>query len=386
MVKVVEIINNIRNDPSSLLDLNFREFESIIAELLASFGWEVSLTPPTRDGGYDILGVSTDASGMQTSWVIECKRYSSNYKVGVEVLRSLLGVKTHFGIPNAIIVTTSEFTKDAKILSQSRSDLQIVDKEKVWKWITGYSLQKDSPSYTSSNSFSSCFISYSSKDEAFVQKLAAYLKQNGIKVWYAAEDMKPGEKIYNQIKSAISSFDRLLVVLSENSMESDWVKTELVNALDKQRTENRQVLFPISLTTFEKLKKWELIDANTGVDIARELRSYFIPDFSQWQDELTFQTVITKIINALKKDELEKSSTQISKLIQQFRGALYPGDKQKLAREIGEFKERAISAIPVLQKALKNPSGQVRDAAAWALGEIGTDEALKILADYENRV
>jgi restriction system protein len=46
----------------------------LIAELLASYGWTVDLTKQTRDGGYDIFALRKDALGVQSSWLIECKR------------------------------------------------------------------------------------------------------------------------------------------------------------------------------------------------------------------------------------------------------------------------------------------------------------------------
>jgi len=38
----------------------------------------------------------------------------------------------------------------------------------------------------------SCFISYSSKDKAFVKRLYADLQNNNVRCWYAPEDLKWG--------------------------------------------------------------------------------------------------------------------------------------------------------------------------------------------------
>ena len=65
------------------------------------------------------------------------------------------------------------------------------------------------------------------------------LRNDGVPVWYAPEDIMPGEKIYDQVKKAIATFDRLLVVLSSASMNSEWVKTELANAVARGRREGR---------------------------------------------------------------------------------------------------------------------------------------------------
>jgi hypothetical protein len=48
---------------------------------------------------------------------------------------------------------------------------------------------------------------------------------------------------------------------------------------EEQQQQKRQMLFPISLVPFEQIKGWKLFDADTGIDSAREIREYFIPDF-----------------------------------------------------------------------------------------------------------
>lgn len=53
-----DLIELLRAGVSRLDDLAPRDLEEVVAELLASMGWEVSLTAPSRDGGVDILGIS----------------------------------------------------------------------------------------------------------------------------------------------------------------------------------------------------------------------------------------------------------------------------------------------------------------------------------------
>ncbi|MGA7314554.1 MAG: toll/interleukin-1 receptor domain-containing protein [Silvibacterium sp.] len=89
-----------------------------------------------------------------------------------------------------------------------------------------------------------------------------------------------GRKIHEQLDEAIRVYDRILLILSEDSMESGWVKTEIAHARQKEANEQRQVLFPISLVSFSRIQQWKLPDADTGTDSAREIREYFIPDFS----------------------------------------------------------------------------------------------------------
>ncbi len=292
-------------NPETFQELDPALFEAIVAELLAGFGWEVSLTPPARDGGYDILGLSTDSSGLQTSWLVECKRYRTGHKVGVEIARQLLGVKTHIGVPNALLVTSSSFTAGVREISSARHDLHLVDRATMLKWIQEYSPPSGAlHSHTTERSFSSCFVSHSSSDSGFAQKFTARLRIEKVPVWYAPEDILPGEKIYDQVKKAIASFDRLLVVLSSESMKSNWVQTELASALAREHREGKRVLFPVSLAPIDVIRKWECIDPDSGIDIARELRSYHIPDFSNWSNPEQFERQIAKVIRGLRVDTL----------------------------------------------------------------------------------
>jgi hypothetical protein len=47
------------------------------------------------------------------------------------------------------------------------------------------------------------------------------------------------------------------------------------------------------------IKAWECVDADSGTDLAREIRSYYIPDFSNWADADEFEIQLAKVIKAL---------------------------------------------------------------------------------------
>ena len=61
------------------------------------------------------------------------------------------------------------------------------------------------------------------------------------------------------------------------------VLTELRKAREVEKKEKRRKLFPIRLTDFETLRDWTCFDADTGKDLAVEVREYFIPDFPEWK-------------------------------------------------------------------------------------------------------
>jgi hypothetical protein len=99
--------------------------------------------------------------------------------------------------------------------------------------------------------FYSVFISYSTSDQRFASRLYDDLRQAGVRCWFAPHDIRGGEKIHAQIDQAIRIYDRLLLILSDASMNSEWVKTEIANARQREIREKRQMLFPISLVPFE---------------------------------------------------------------------------------------------------------------------------------------
>jgi hypothetical protein len=151
--------------------------------------------------------------------------------------------------------------------------------------------------------FYSCFISYSTRDEEFARRLYSRMRDEKLRVWFAPEDVKGGEKLYEQIERAIQIHDRLLIVLSESSLRSKWVMTEIRRARKVELRENRRKLFPIRLVDYETLQAWECFDADTGEDLASEVRQYFIPDFSNWKEHDAFEKAFERLLRDLRDEE-----------------------------------------------------------------------------------
>jgi hypothetical protein len=155
--------------------------------------------------------------------------------------------------------------------------------------------------------FYSCFISYSGKDQLFAERLYADLQARGVRCWFAPHDVQGGKKLHEQIDDAIRVHERLLLILSPDSINSEWVKTEIAKARKREVVEKRRMLFPVLLKiSYEELKQWECFDADTGKDSAREIREYYIPDFSQWERPEEFKEEFEKLVRDLKKAEEPK--------------------------------------------------------------------------------
>ena len=150
----------------------------------------------------------------------------------------------------------------------------------------------------------SCFISHSTKDDEFARRLHSRMRESNMRVWFAPEDLQGGKKLHEQLFEAIQMNDRLLLVLSVESIQSKWVEREIRKARKVERAEKRRKLFPIRLVDMKTLRAWECLDSDIGEDLAEEVRKYHIPDFSNWKDHDAFESAFAR----LKKDlEAENS-------------------------------------------------------------------------------
>jgi len=91
----------------------------------------------------------------------------------------------------------------------------------------------------------SCFISYSAEDQDFADRVRADLQTQGVRCWFAPYDMPIGGKILDEIDAAIKLRDKVLLIISEDSVKSNWVESEVTKALEEERKRQKTVLFPI---------------------------------------------------------------------------------------------------------------------------------------------
>jgi len=132
------LVEGLRRQPDSIYDLPPRKFEELVAELLADLGYEVELTPATRDGGKDILAYMTTPHGKLLC-LVEAKKYRRDRPVGVELVRELYGTLVDADASSAMLVTTSSFSPVARAFQQRHQyKLALRDYGNVVQWIEGY--------------------------------------------------------------------------------------------------------------------------------------------------------------------------------------------------------------------------------------------------------
>jgi len=144
--------------------------------------------------------------------------------------------------------------------------------------------------------FYSCFISYSSKDEEFAKRLYNDLQSEGVRCWFAPEDLKIGDRFRVRIDESIRLYDKLLLVLSEKSVSSEWVGDEVEAALEKEGGQGgKVVLFPLRLDD-------AVTEIKTGWP-AKVRRTRHIGDFSDLKNHDSYKKAFERLMRDLKSSE-----------------------------------------------------------------------------------
>ena len=138
----------------------------------------------------------------------------------------------------------------------------------------------------------SCFISYSQKNDEFAQRLYNDLQAAGVRCWFAPHDMKIGDKIRPMIDESIRVHDKTLLILSEHSVQSDWVEHEVEHALDIEKERKKNVLFPVRVDE-------AVMESKTGW-AGNVRRQRHIGDFTRWKDHDAYLTAFERLLQDLK--------------------------------------------------------------------------------------
>jgi hypothetical protein len=144
-----------------------------------------------------------------------------------------------------------------------------------------------------------CFISYSWRDATFVDTLCDHLHKGGISTWLDRHDMLAGP-MQDQVWREIQRHHVVIIVLSEASVESDWVENELDMARQKEKAERRTVLCPIALDDAWKAKVAAAASPGDPFrGLWRTLTGKLIMDFSGWETG-AFEGSFEKLLQGLK--------------------------------------------------------------------------------------
>jgi hypothetical protein len=139
----------------------------------------------------------------------------------------------------------------------------------------------------------SCFISHSAEDREFAEHLHADLRNKRVLCWFAPHDLGPGDKFLDKIDAAIRLRDKVLLILSEQSIKSTWVETEVMAAIEEERKRGHTVLFPIYID-----EAWKNTDKAWATMLRRERH---IGDFTRWKDPDAYKESFERMVRYLTK-------------------------------------------------------------------------------------
>jgi len=135
------------------------------------------------------------------------------------------------------------------------------------------------------NLLTQVFLSHSDKDRAILEKVAKSLRREAFTIWTNRTDIKTGTEFQNEINQGIEGADNLVYLISPDSIQSKYCQDELSLAF-----ENKKRIIPL------------LIEQTELEEIPPHIRALQFIDFSNSQDEASYQTCIDKLINQLKQD------------------------------------------------------------------------------------
>jgi hypothetical protein len=176
------------------------------------------------------------------------------------------------------------------------------------------------------------FISHSSKDKPFVRKLKEDLNFNEVDTWFDEDELKPGDKLYDTLVLSLQSSSHFLIVLSNNIKNSQWIDTEINEAISSLDKNIIKKIIPILLRK---------------TDIPVALKGLLFADFSDITFTLTndgkvnfsgnkYTTELENIIKAIKQSkDYNLTPTEISNIVKKTDTS--PTTKKKMTKTVGLY-------------------------------------------------
>lgn len=160
----------------------------------------------------------------------------------------------------------------------------------------------ESPKSKDDPAFAFHFISCSDADGEFSVRLQARLAREGIPSWVVPESLKrgsTGEISEDRVHELSGLYDKLLLVISGESLETEWLSWEIHRARWREHYEFRRLLFPIRIVAADRIEK----DDSLGGVLCPE---YLVHDFSGWEYELS-EPACRQLLDDLRTDALRAS-------------------------------------------------------------------------------
>jgi hypothetical protein len=143
--------------------------------------------------------------------------------------------------------------------------------------------------------FYSCFISHSSKDKRFCDRLYADFRAKDVQAYYFPKNARWGETVWGEIDRSIEDYDKVVVICSENSLQSGPVLREIERALQREDREGKNILLPIRIDDYI-FDRWE---HPRKADVVSKV----VGDFRGWdQDAAKYDAAFKTLLKMLKTE------------------------------------------------------------------------------------
>lgn len=125
-------IEKIAENPQFLDNLEWREMEKTLSEIFEGLAFNVNLTPPSKDGGKDII-LEMKKKNSSLSFIVEIKHWKSGQKVGQEYVKEFLKVICNEKREKGLFLSTYGFTDNAfeGLTELERKKIRIGKHEKI---------------------------------------------------------------------------------------------------------------------------------------------------------------------------------------------------------------------------------------------------------------
>jgi hypothetical protein len=135
------------------------------------------------------------------------------------------------------------------------------------------------------------FISYSSSDTVFVDKLESRLNERGIRFWHDVHEENAGE-MENQIYRSTDRNPKVLLILSEHSIKTRWVEGGLTEMRTLENEMGQKVLYLAALDD-----SWKF--GRGPKRLMEQITDYDVLDLSSWRNTSKFEVMFRELIDKL---------------------------------------------------------------------------------------
>ncbi len=153
----------------------------------------------------------------------------------------------------------------------------------------------------------SCFLSHSTEDLEFVERIYADLRKKHLRCFYARRDMVTGDTILDRLRESIHLRDRMLLILSKASLQSTWVAREVEEALSQENRLGRVILVPIKID--DAIDQW-----TEGWPLSVR-KTRHIADFTRWKRQDEYEKALGRLWrNLIPKPSQDDLKDRVSEL------------------------------------------------------------------------